>query len=137
MSARLRRFAPGEVILSGQDAHTVLRFFSIEPGISPAAMTVDDRAFAQALLVEAIDASYDMGFAEALFRSVFARTPASLTAVAGILASFALRAGRNWFQHASATDLSNPTIYESVRLVIARNWATVWRIRLATGQLTY
>lgn len=137
MSARLRRFAPGEVILSGQDAHAVLRFFSIEPGISPTALTVDDRGFAQALLVEAIDASYDMGYAEALFRSVFAKTPASLGSVAGILANFAVRAARNWFQHASAADLSNPTIYESVRLVVARNWATVWRIRLATGQLTY
>ena len=137
MSARLRRFTPGEVILSGQDAHAVLHFFSIEPGISPAAMTIDDRAFAQALLVEAIDASYEMGYAEAIFRSVFGKTPASLASVASILANLAVRAARNWFEHASAADLQNPSIYESVRLVVARNWATVWRIRLATGQLTY
>ena len=137
MSASLRRFTPAEVVLSGQDAHAVLRFFSIEPGIAPTSMTDEDRAFAQALLVEAIDASYGMGYAEAIFRSFFGRAPASLAALGGVLATFAYRAASNWFQHASAADLRDPRIYESVRLVVARNWATVWRIRLATGTLTY
>ncbi len=35
MSVRLRRFTPGEVVLTGPDAHSVLRFFSITPGIVP------------------------------------------------------------------------------------------------------
>lgn len=137
MSVRLRKFTPGEVFVTGQNAHSILRFFSIEPGILPQAMTVADRAFAQALLVEAIDASYEMGYAEAIFRSVFGKTPASLIGIAGILATLTIHSAANWFQHASASDLKDPQIYESVRVVIARNWATVWRIRLATGQLTY
>ncbi|MBK6403967.1 MAG: hypothetical protein IPF66_02410 [Holophagales bacterium] len=59
---------------------------------------------------------------------------ASMTSVGLALTQFALRAAVHWFTHATSTDLRNPQIYESVRLVVARNWATVWRIRLATGQ---
>lgn len=137
MSARLRRFTPGEVILTGPDAHAILRFFSIEPMLTPDRLTMEDRAFAQALLVEAIDASYDMGYAAALFNAVGMKPVASLTGVAVALAQFTVRAATHWFEHASATDIRNPQIYESVRLVVARNWSTIWQIRLATGQLNY
>ena len=137
MPARLRRFTPGEVILSGHDAFTVLRFFSIEPGIPPEKLTLEDRAFVQALLVNAIDQSYDMGFVEALYVSVFGKTPASLTAVAGILSTFAFRATTNWFQYATADDLRNPRIYESIRILVKDHFASVWGIRLATHKLTY
>ena len=137
MSARLRRFTPGEVLLSGLDAHGFLRFFSIEPGLKPEALTIADRAFVQALLVEAIDTSYDMGYVAALFNAVGMKPFASMTSVGLALTHFALRAAVHWFTHATSTDLRNPQIYESVRLVVARNWATVWRIRLATDRLTY
>ena len=137
MSARLRRFTPGEVILTGPDAHRFLRFFTIDPGLKPEELTMADRAFVQALLVEAIDSSYDMGYVAALFNAVAMKPFASLTSVGIALAQFAVRAAAHWFAHATSTDLQNPQIYESVRLVVAQNWATVWRIRLATDRLTY
>ena len=137
MSARLRRFTPGEVLLTGPDAHRFLRFFSIEPGLTPEQLTIQDRAFVQALLVEAIDTSYDMGYVAALFNAVGMKPFASLTSVALALVQFAVRASAHWFTHATATDLQNPQIYESVRLVVATNWATVWQIRVATGRLVY
>jgi hypothetical protein len=137
MSARLRRFTPGEVLLTGEDAHRFLRFFSINPVLKPEELTMADRAFVQALLVEAIDTSYDMGYVAALFNAVGMKPFATLTSVGLALAQFAVRAAAHWFTHATATDLKNPQIYESVRLVMAQNWATVWQIRLATGRLTY
>jgi hypothetical protein len=137
MSDRLRRFTAGEVILTGQDAHNVLRFFFTEPGITPEKLTIEDRAFAQALLVDAIDQSYDMGYAATLFNALGMKPIASLTGVAVALANLTARATAHWFKHASADDLKDPQIYENVRLWVKRNWATVWQFRIAGGPLSY
>jgi len=83
-------------------------------------MRIDDRAraFAQGLLVEAIERSCQLGFVEALFRAG-ANPTKGATAV---LKSFGKRAAKHWFKHATAKDLSDIKIYDMVRDRLAVNF---------------
>jgi hypothetical protein len=115
----------------------VLRFFWPETGILPGSLSDADRAFAQGLLVEAIDASYDMGFVEIIFRSFAYKVAPSFDQLKDLIKDFLKQAAEHWFKHATRQDLQNPAIYESVRSTLARNFRSVWAIRVATGELTY
>lgn len=55
-------FKPEEIVISKQEAFDILTFFFFHPGIRIVDLTVDDLAFAQALLTEAIDSSYGYSF---------------------------------------------------------------------------
>jgi len=130
----LKRFKDDELVLSADNAFTVLRFFWPGTNVKPGALNVEDRKFAQALLLEAIEASYAMGYVEALFRSV-AKIPKGLGAV---IKSFAKGAVKHWFRHATRKGLmDDPKIYEIVRQRLALNFKSVWAIREQTGELIY
>src|SRR5690348_8808717 len=121
----LRHFAPGEIKLTGNDAFQVLKFFWPSFSVPIGNMNDTDREFAQAMLVEAIDASKHMGFIEWLFAS--ATPPAgSFTAV---LINFAKAAPLTFFKFAKADDLKNPVIYNSIRNTLALNFRTAKDMR--------
>jgi hypothetical protein len=133
----LRHFNLSEIILSNEDASAVIRFLWPNELIQPGSITTEDRAFAQALLIEAIDASYKMGFVEQLFKAFFMKVPTSFQSIRGMVKSFAKAAAKHWFKHATGNDLLDPKIYESVRLTLARNFKTTLKIREQTGELIY
>jgi len=68
------------------------------------------RELAQALLVEAIDASHAIGYVHGLFRSVKNPVKGALT----ILKNFGKEANQNWFKYASVSDLQNAQVYNFV-----------------------
>lgn len=133
----LKHFNENEVKLSQHEAFAVLRFFWLEPGLSPQQLTVEDRAFAQALLVEGIDRSYEMGFVEIIFREFYGKVPTSFSFIRDLVKSFGKAAAKHWFKHASGKDLEDPQIYESIRRKLAVNFLSVWQVRIQTGELTY
>jgi len=133
----LRHFTESEVKLSQQDAFRVLRFFWLEPGVPPSQLTIADQGFAQALLVEGIDRSYDMGYVELIFRSFYGKIPTSFASIADMVKSFAKVAAKHWFEHATGKDLESPKIYDNVRNQLAINFKSVWQIRVQTGELIY
>jgi hypothetical protein len=133
----LKHFNGQEIKITQNDAFAVLRFFWMEPGVLPQQLTNEDLSFAQALLVEAIDRSYDMGFVELIFRNFYGKIPSSFEAIRNMVKSFAKAAAKHWFEHATNKDLENPKIYESIRYQLAANFRSVWQIRLLTGELTY
>lgn len=137
MAVSLKHFQPFELALNKEQAGRVLRFFFPDQPIDPGILTDDDVSFAQALLVEAIDASNEMGYAQVLFDKAFMKVPADFSFVKDLVKAVCRRAAQNWFRHATGKDMSDPQIYESVRLTIARNFRSVWAIRLQTGELTY
>jgi hypothetical protein len=127
--------AESEVVLTSLEARQVLMFFF--PGIehtlswqesSGRPLTVYQRGYAQALLVNAIDTSFAMGFVEALATAVWNNVAGAGGAAAGwqVLRKLACEFGRkalpHWFRHAKENQLKNPHIYESVRVTIARNF---------------
>ena len=137
MSLQLKRFPPDEIRLTKEQAWRILRFFWPDTSILPADLTDEDRSFAQGLLVEAIDGSYHMGYVERLFKSFYMKAPASWSDVDDMVKGFAKAALKHWFKHATQSDLANPQIYENVRLTLARNFRSTWKIRELTGELTY
>jgi hypothetical protein len=127
----LRRFTASEVRLDNQQAFDVLRFFfQHNTSINISQITIEDRAFAQALLVEAVDASFQMGFVESIFRSAMSLTPSVKDIIKGLLKY----AAKSWFRHATGRDMSDPKIYESVRVTLVRNFRSVWSLRTQTGE---
>lgn len=63
MPTGLRRFSPAELLLTPSAAWEALRFFfpGDVVGIFPEDLTLDDRLFAQALLVAALDETRSLG----------------------------------------------------------------------------
>ena len=133
----LRHFTKDELILSKQDAGRVLRYFFPAHPITPTQLTDEDVGFAQALLVQAVDSSTEMGYVQILFDKVYAKPPSDFSFLKDLAVAFCKRAAKNWFRHATGADLANPDIYDSVRATIARNFGSVWAIRCQTGELTY
>jgi len=134
----LKHFSKDEVYVSPQDANLILRFFFTADKVPSAdQLTPEDQAFAQALLLEAIDSSYAMGFVQDIFDSFYGKVPTEFSAIKGMVKSFVKKAAKTWFDHASGKDMSDPKIYMSIRVRIAANFRSVFIIRLNSGEYTY
>lgn len=133
----LRHFSKSELLLSQEQAARVLRFFFPDQLVPAGALTDEDVGFAQALLIEAVDRSTEMGYVEVLFNNAFMKAPADLSFIKDIAKDLIKRAASNWFRHATGQDLADPKIYETVRATLRNNFISAWVIRLQTGELTY
>ena len=94
-------------------------------------------SFAQALLLEAVDKSYAMGYAHAIFDVFYMKPPTDLQAM---MKDFVKKAASNWFDHATGKDLSKPKIYHNVKaMIIYKVGGThgVWAMRMQGAGLTY
>jgi hypothetical protein len=137
MATELKRFAPAEIKLTQEEAARVLKFFFPDEPIDPGLLTDNDRNFAQGLLVEAIDASTEMGFVEVLYDKTFMKPPTDFSFIKDLAKALCKQALKDWFRHATGKDFTDPKIYESVRRTIRRNFRSVWVIRINSGELTY
>ena len=134
---QLRHFGPTELKLSPEQAQRVLRFFFPDQPIDAANLTTDDISFAQALLVEAIDASAHISFVEIIFDKAFIAIPTDYSIIKDIAKSLCRQAVQNWFRHVTGDDLRNPQIYAGVRNELARSSRSAWMTRMQTGDLLY
>ena len=60
---------PKKVVLKPAEAHAIITWLLGKTSVKPNQFTKEDCGFAQVLLQEMLDASFAMGFVEALFRS--------------------------------------------------------------------
>jgi hypothetical protein len=70
---------------------------------------------------------------EAIFRATI-KPAASLKS---IFLKLALKAVRDWFNHAKLSDLQNPKIYVAVKNQLTLNWRSAWQIRIETEEPVY
>lgn len=137
MPVKLKQFTDRELVINQAEAASILEFFFGGPPLSPNAVTNDDRKFAQALIVEAINASFQMGFVAALFKST-AKVPSGPKAV---IKKFLSESAKHLWKYRSREDLQEmmkePVIYESVRATLARSFRMAWSVRIQTGSLMY
>ena len=136
-TAELQHFAPTDVRISPEQAQRVLRFFFPDQPVDAANLTKDDIAFAQGLLIEAVDASTQMSYVQVLYDKAFMKLPVDYSIIKDVAKSLCRQAARTWFRHVTGEDLRDPQIYESVRSQLARNFRSAWIIRMQTGELTY
>jgi hypothetical protein len=133
----LRRFSPNEIYISKHEAWTILKFFWPWMTLTENDVTDADVNFAQGLLLEAIDASYQMGYVQIIFDTFYGKVPGSFTDVRSMVKSFVKKAAKHWFKHLGTKTLESAEIYNSVRNTIANNFSSVMRIRQDTGELIY
>lgn len=130
----LRTFHRDELKLSEEEARLVLVFFWPEHSARISGIDINDshREFAQALLVEAIDASYSMGYIDALAQGIIAAMMPIDRArpVRKLIREFAKEASLHWFEHATMHDLSSVKIYETVRRAMSRSFKTIFEMHL-------
>ncbi len=110
----LRTFEKDELIFDEEETKEILTFIfpSRASLIQPLVINDKLREFAQGLLVEAVDASYALGFVAIIFQ--FAAFKPGLSAFK-FLAKFIAKASGLWFKHAKVTDLATVKIYDRVR----------------------
>ncbi|MBL1278380.1 MAG: hypothetical protein COB30_020090 [Ectothiorhodospiraceae bacterium] len=116
---KLRTFDLDELLFDEEETLTVLKFIFAETHhktIDSLPMSDSLREFAQALLVEAIDASHAIGYVHGVFRSVKNPVKGALT----ILKTFGKEANQNWFKYASVSDLQNAQVYNFVLDALAK-----------------
>jgi hypothetical protein len=111
-----------QLIYDETETRQILSFFYPGAGNQLTALKVDNEArrLAQMMLIAAVDASYAMGFVDALFAtltSLIKRPNRSLNAVGAKLARNYVK---RWFKHATQSDLQDFKIYETVRADFAR-----------------
>jgi hypothetical protein len=116
----LRNFKTSELIFDENETEDILKFFFKHDQGFIDGITIDDRIrdFAQAILIEAIDASYAIGYVKIIFDIFYMQPPKPIKK---ILIKLAKKASMHWFKHARATDLHNIKIYEMVRSKVADN----------------
>ncbi len=110
---KLHQFSAEELLFNEEETRIVLKFIfktTHHDLIESLPMSDYLRGFAQGLLVEAIDASYAVGYVQGLFESV--RNP--VKGARKILKSFGRKASQNWFKHASVHNLQNVKVYNFV-----------------------
>lgn len=131
---QLRSFKKDELLFDGEETRIILKFI-FEPADHEFidSLTVNDsvRGFTQALLIEAIDASYAVGFVEAIFRSTTNPAKGAMK----ILKSFGKKAATHWFKHARVHDLQDVKVYDFIRIYIANQFRKPLRILVVTSSL--
>jgi hypothetical protein len=130
----LIHFSPTEIVLSDQQCWEVLVFFfGGNAAVPVTALTSNDKSFAQAMLIEAIDKSYAMSWIEAVFREAMSLTPS----IRNIIGALARHAVRTWLNEIPLEEIENQQIYISVKNTLTANWRSAWRIRIETEQNVY
>ncbi|WDE03451.1 hypothetical protein SG34_018905 [Thalassomonas viridans] len=131
---QLRQLSADELLFNEQETRIILKFI-FKPAdhelIDSLPMDNYLKGFAQGLLVEAINASYAVGYVEAIFRSTANPTQGAVD----VLKKFGREASKLWFKHASAHDLQDVKIYDFVRDHIALAFRSTLRNFLADVEL--
>lgn len=122
----LKRFSAEQLVLDDHDTIVVLSFFFPADTSLINRIAIDDtwRSFAQGLLVEAVDASYALGYVDIAMQVFYPSSASRSGEVLALLNRFALRASQHWFKHRRSKDLMSAKIYESVRRELSRRFRT-------------
>lgn len=115
----LKSFSSDELLYNKEETIIILKFI-FEPThhaiIDKLKITDHVRSFAQALLIEAVDGSFAMGFIEIVFNAI--RPTVRSTSITKILKKLGQKSAKHWFKNASSSDMRELKIYESIRYAI-------------------
>ncbi|MFN3882355.1 MAG: hypothetical protein ACK4L8_13110 [Nitrincola lacisaponensis] len=120
----LRQFKQDELLFDEDETRIILKFI-FKPVdhelIDSLPMSDSLRGFTQGLLLEAIDASYAVGYVRGIFESAANPQKGAIE----IIKSFGRKASRHWFKNASVHDLQNVKIYNFIIDEIAARFRVV------------
>lgn len=124
----VRSFSDDELVLDERQTRAVLGFFypAMQVRLKGAVIARELRHLAQAMLVEAVDASLAMSWVEQVCR---AAAPQDRNIAEGLLV-LDLCGSRGWFRHLKAQNLSDVRIYQAVRERLAASFDAAIRAML-------
>lgn len=134
MATNLRNFSQDEILITKNEAWSILRFFWPNHRIEEKDITFRDMNFAQGLLVEAIDASYKLGFVEIVFNNAFLKVPGGFSDVKKMIKKIVKESTKHWYKHLGKNKFDDATIYIIVRDRLALNFNSVMNYRMQTGE---
>jgi len=119
----LRNFKADELIFDEAETKSILKFFFHNLGsrIDTAQITNEIKSFAQALLIEAIDATYSLGYIKIVWQSSY--NPGQDIKI--ILRKIAVKSVKHWFKHATQKDLLTAKISLIVRDKLANHFCAM------------
>ena len=127
--AVLKSYSGDELLYNKEETIIILKFI-FEPIhhqlIDKLTVTDHVRSFAQALLVEAVDGSYAMGFIEVVVNTI--RPTFRSTSITKILKKLGQGSAKHWYKNVSTSDLRELKVYESIRHAIGFKNASHLRI---------
>jgi hypothetical protein len=126
----LKKFEPSEIIFSDEEIIQILLFFfpGYEGSLANFSMNHSMREFAQGLLIEAIDASYAMGFVEIIFRNAYAQPGLDAKS---FIKTFAKKATKAWLKHLKPIDFEKVKIYDTVKNQLSISFKTPFTLLLS------
>ena len=124
----LRNFSESDLIFDETETRDILKFFfrHLRPKIDAVTVNMELRNFAQGLLVEAVDATYALGYVKVIWQTSYNPGNGMIKA----LSKIGRKAAKHWFKHATQTDLLKAKISDVVRDQLARNFASVFPMML-------
>ncbi len=126
----LKQFSSNELVINKGEAFEILNFFFGSFRISREQLTNEDRGFAQALMVEAVDASNSMGKIEGLFKS----SASPYCSITSLAKSIVRQSITSWWKNGKKNEV---VIYNSVKNTLTANFKSVWAYRVETGEYLY
>ena len=133
---KLRRPYPQHIVLSPADAHRVLTFFFGKGNVNlpVARLYLEDIEFAQALLIEGVEATAKLNFVVDIVELFYKKGLGNIKPLIKDLVKIARKHGyEEWFRFADEDDLKNPKIAKTVRNSIRGNFKSLWQIRIEYG----
>jgi len=127
----LRKFTPEEILFDEEEVKVILLFFfpGYDSTVNDFVMNHSMREFAQGLFVEAVDASYAMGYVHIIFDIFYMKPNMNMSKA---LKKFGKKAVKHWFKHLKKiTDLQDIKIYDSVRDQLRSNFISEFQLRLS------
>ncbi|WP_323005652.1 hypothetical protein [Pseudorhodobacter sp.] len=120
--------------ISQADALKIFEWLHGKSGLKTSDMTKEDQGMAQTIMVEMLDASFAVGFIEALFRSSV-KVPSGPAAV---IKAFLKGAGKNLLKYKDKDDikkmLKKPIIYKMIYNTVKLKTKSLWAIRISIGE---
>jgi hypothetical protein len=135
MSVALRRFSPRDLLFPPASAWEILRFFfpGDVVGIYPEDLSLEDRLFAQALLVAALDETRALGTREAAGEVPL--VAAGYIRIRPVAARLVARAPETWFDLAAPEGGDAARIDETARAAVSIRHRAGWLAHVRGGPL--
>src|SRR5262245_9481831 len=119
------------IVINQKEAAAILEFF-FRMEFASGTITTNDREFAQAILISAVDSTYLLSWTEKILGTAM-KPPASFAGAAVSLLWALTTAGYTFFRYATAKDLKDMRIYSMVRDALASGYKAAAITRLASG----
>ncbi|MBP7167200.1 MAG: hypothetical protein KBB64_06045 [Bacteroidia bacterium] len=132
--AYLKVFEKNELIFDQEAANKILCWFFNDNQLKTNELTHEDIAFAQGLILEAVDSSNAMGVVHQLMKTFVYKVPSSFSAIRNLVVFFVARSIPIWWKNRNIKNLKELEVYDVIKNSLILAHRSEWHSRVATGE---